>query len=193
MMDLAWIDIETTGLDPDQDEILQVAVILTDGRWQEQDRRCWHFFCCRPERLRADLIERGVIRYEVMAWRQAGARDDEGTDGEPCRRRGMRELAEYVADRIPAGQNVIRFDLPFVERCWRRYGIRRPWRHRAVDTCSLAATALPDAASLSLPALCEELGVELAQAHDAMADIEATLEVARRLRRRMRDGAARTT
>ena len=35
---LAWIDIETTGLDPETGHILEVAVVLTDVRLKEVDR-----------------------------------------------------------------------------------------------------------------------------------------------------------
>jgi oligoribonuclease len=38
---LAWLDIETTGLNPDHDTILEIGFILTDDNLNEIDRRAW--------------------------------------------------------------------------------------------------------------------------------------------------------
>lgn len=38
---LAWVDIETTGLEAERDEILELGIILTDGRLNEISRASW--------------------------------------------------------------------------------------------------------------------------------------------------------
>ncbi|NUP07774.1 MAG: oligoribonuclease [Polyangiaceae bacterium] len=38
---LAWVDVETTGLNPDLDAILEVGIIITDRSLTEIDRASW--------------------------------------------------------------------------------------------------------------------------------------------------------
>lgn len=38
---IVWLDLETTGLDPMKDDILEIGVIVTDGRLNELRRKNW--------------------------------------------------------------------------------------------------------------------------------------------------------
>ena len=38
---LVWIDLETTGLDPEKDQILEVAIVVTDGKLTELATEHW--------------------------------------------------------------------------------------------------------------------------------------------------------
>lgn len=38
---IAWLDLETTGLDPERDEIVEVGIVLTTTRLQEVAARSW--------------------------------------------------------------------------------------------------------------------------------------------------------
>lgn len=55
---LVWIDLETTGLDPQHDEILEAGFIITDGRLNETARRSWVLPCSRSfmERRCDDVV-----------------------------------------------------------------------------------------------------------------------------------------
>ena len=64
------------------------------------------------------------------------------------------------------------------------------WHPQMIDTIHLGQLALchnPNVTSYSLGILCENLGVELDDAHDADADVTATTNVAAILTQRMRD------
>lgn len=55
---IAWIDLETTGLDPMKDDILEVGVIVTDGRFKEIARKNWV--------LKAHAGQLGAMPQEVV-------------------------------------------------------------------------------------------------------------------------------
>lgn len=38
---IAWLDLETTGLDPERDEVVEVGIVLTTARLQEVAARSW--------------------------------------------------------------------------------------------------------------------------------------------------------
>lgn len=63
------------------------------------------------------------------------------------------------------------------------------WHPTMCDTITLGQLALcnnPDISSYKLELMCERLGIELNDAHDADADVEATVNVAALLTKRMR-------
>lgn len=79
-----WLDLETTGLRPDMDVILELGVIITDGRLNELDARSWVIARCMPEErqnarpevqelhdksgLWADCARSGLLHNEVEAF-----------------------------------------------------------------------------------------------------------------------------
>lgn len=64
---LAWIDIETTGLDPLEDSLLEVACIVTDQDLNELGRESWTVFYMRPEEKVYDPIV-SKMHYESGLW-----------------------------------------------------------------------------------------------------------------------------
>lgn len=54
---MVWVDIETTGLDPVECDILEVALVVTDDEGEVQDRESW-------------VIARGTGRVEGWPLRQ---------------------------------------------------------------------------------------------------------------------------
>lgn len=52
MSNLAWIDLETTGLDPDVHDILEIGIIITDRELNEVARESWSISATPyPERV----------------------------------------------------------------------------------------------------------------------------------------------
>ena len=160
---LAFIDLETTGLDPQVHEIIQVAVRLVDPitlrGFKEFD------FKVKPEHIEtADPIALEVNGYTEEAW----------VDAYPLSYI-MEHLNLLLSECIPAGQNTA-FDLSFLYAACKRFNIKPSWERRYLDLMTLSYQVLKDMdiTSLSLESVCEKLGISNDGAHDAMVDVDRT-------------------
>jgi len=181
MRPLAFIDLETTGLDPARHEILEIGVIRVDActltELDSTDIRV------HPTRL-ADADPEALRRngYSPRRWENAAS---------------LPEALDWVAPLLVgatlAGHNV-GFDRAFLEVAWRATGGPPPdLDHHLLDTATLAWPLLTEGRidSLSLATVCTALGIGLHDSHRALSDAERSLEVARRLLPGMRARALR--
>lgn len=151
-MEFLALDLETTGLDPQQDEIVEIGLVwFSEG--EPKAKRSW---LVRPTRLGEGLAVSG------LGWEEL---------------RGAPALVEVLPRVLPelAGQLVVahnvQFDRAFLAAGARRLGIPFPRAHW-VDTLTLARALWPGRAGYSLEELKEELG--LAEGgHRALPDAEA--------------------
>jgi DNA polymerase-3 subunit epsilon len=169
---ISWIDTETTGLEAGRHEIIDIAIIRTTLSLKE----VWRWSTkVTPERIQdASPKALEVNGYTPEAW----------ADAKP--QRWMAETITRALDgTMPGGHNVS-FDLDFIHALWASFGIKAPWiDHRKLDTVGMAAPLLftgqvPD---LKLTTLTASLGIEHGNAHSAMSDAEASLNVARHMMR----------
>jgi DNA polymerase-3 subunit epsilon/ATP-dependent DNA helicase DinG len=152
------LDIETTGLDPDQDAIIEIgAVRFTDRRVEGE----W-----------STLINPGR-RIPPFITQLTGIRDSMVTQA-PYIDEVLGDLVEFIGDAPILGHNV-RFDISFL----RKQGILR--RNILLDTYEMAAILLPNAGRYNLGALTQALGVALPATHRALDDAQATRGVFLRL------------
>lgn len=174
---LAAFDIETTGVDPQNDRIVTAAVSLVgDGR---------------PSEAHAWLVDPGI---EIPA----GATAVHGITNEQARADGVEtaeavhEITALLADQLRQGVPVIafnaRFDLTMLDREARRHGIVP-----LIDRVGPEGMLVIDPFVLdkqfdrfrrgkrTLGAVCEHYRVRLDAAHDANADAVAAARVAWRL------------
>jgi DNA polymerase-3 subunit epsilon len=178
MRDIAFIDLETTGLDPERHEIIEVAVIRVDAR----DLHPIDEVACRvlPGRIaEADPAALGLVGYSPEAWADA-----------PSLTEAMERVAPLLEGTILAGHNVA-FDRGFLEAAWRAMGSRpEGMDYHLLDTAALAWPLWSAGAidRLSLDEVCECLGITRQPAHRAMTDARCSLEVARRLLPSRADG-----
>lgn len=171
MRDLAFIDVETTGLDPDYHEIIEVAVARLDPRTleirAELDAKVRPG---RPERAEPEALR--LNGYTALRWADARAA------GEVLQR-----LTPILNGCILAGHNVP-FDRAFLLAAYRRASKTLPdLDYHVVDTASLAwplvVAGLVD--SLRLRVVCEHLGISNQGEHSSATDVRRTIEVYRRL------------
>lgn len=156
---LVCFDLETTGLDVQQDRIIEVSCVkrFPDGQREIWTRRV------NPER---------PIAKEASAIHGIS---DADVARAPTFAQIARELAAFLYGCDVTGFNVERFDLPLLKNEFRRLGIQYPAGPTCVvDSCRLFARFEPRnlAAALRL-----YTGRELVGAHGAEADAVAALDV----------------
>ncbi|MFP2958470.1 exonuclease domain-containing protein [Myxococcus sp. 1LA] len=175
---VAFVDLETTGLDPSRHDIVEIGVVRVDPRTleviDEYETRV------APERLgEAELEALAINGFSTAAWERAL----------PLRE-ALLEVAPLLDGALIAGHNV-GFDWAFLDAGFRRAGLALPnVDYHRLDTASLAwpLVVTGELPSTSLDPLAKLLGLERPHPHRALADARCALEVARRLVERMRAG-----
>lgn len=191
---LAFLDMETTGLDVEHDDVLEVACLVTDDRLAEVARYHAVVMACRefyalPEVVRDMHTKNGL-------WAEAngpGAKPLLVVDQELSQ--FLRDHAVKIEDRgdrtvIARPQlagNGIHFDRAIMRRCLRRAEAELHYRQ-------LDVTSVNELVRRSWPELFDDRpGPVRESAHRAMADVEDSLAVARHYATRLalaRDYAA---
>lgn len=167
--DLFFVDTETTGLDHNFHEILQVAVIKTSSDGKEI-----------REKYSARLKPRFPDRIDPKAAAVNGYKAEDYTNSTCAPPEEVaKKLIRLSNGCIPVGQNV-KFDLAFLTAFFLQTGGLRPtWHYHSLDTMNLAwpffiARKID---YFNLDTLCDYFRVERPKVHNAIADIEATHEV----------------
>jgi DNA polymerase III epsilon subunit family exonuclease len=153
----AAIDVETTGLNPLFERVVEVAIVHfsfdEEGALKEESRFSSLINPEIPIPLNASRIH-GITDADVI---QA-----------PSFGHIINEILRLCEGRIIAGHNVI-FDISFVEqefiRCKQSFSI-----HECADTFGLAKLAFPGMPSYNLGKIAFSLGLESNAAHRALGD-----------------------
>lgn len=158
MTSLVALDIETTGLDPAKDAIIEIgAVRFKDHRIEDE----WTTLI-NPGRHIPEFIS-GLTGISDAMVRES-----------PCLKDILPKLESFIGDMPVIGHNV-RFDLGFLQRS----GILR--YNEVIDTYELASVLLPSASRYNLSALGQVLGILLPATHRALDDARVTQAVFTRL------------
>jgi len=187
-----WYDLETTGTDPVLDRPLQFAGLRTDLSLKQIGEPM--NILCRPGRdvlpQPQALLVTGILMSEVLI---AGLTEKDFAD---------RVLVEFeVPQTCVTGFNSIRFDDEFTRQMlYRNFRdpYAREWRNGnsrwdVIDLFRAAYSLRPEGfiwpewepgiPSFRLEDLARANGVEHLDAHDALADVRATIEITKLLRR----------
>jgi DNA polymerase III epsilon subunit family exonuclease len=156
------LDLETTGLDLENDEIIEIGAIRFDG-----DRVLDSFQTLvnpgrpiSPPVVDLTGITDEAVRSAPPIWSVAPA------------------FEQFLAESPLVGQNILSFDTVFL----RRAGICHA--ESVYDTHGLSEMILPGRAEYGLSALCEDFGIPFEVRHRALADAEAARRVFLGLRER---------
>ena len=152
-------DIETTGLDTNADEIIELgAVKIENGQIKEK----FSTFV-KPNKL---------IPFEVTEL--TGITNEMVQDAPPANM-VLEEFYNFTRDCILCGHNIIGFDILFVKRIARECGI--DFDNEIFDTLNLARRSHLSVGNFKLGTIVKALGLTLEGAHRAWNDAYATAEV----------------
>ncbi len=151
----AVLDLETTGLSPRTDRIVEVAVVRLDLSGSVVSEFC-------------TLVNPG---RDIGPTRIHGVRaSDVATAPRFAEIAGL--LLSELAGHLPVGHNV-RFDLRFLDAELGRLGAGLPHELGGLCTMRLARSYLDGHAGRTLTACCQAAGVPVFHAHQALADARA--------------------
>ncbi|MDX1494165.1 MAG: 3'-5' exonuclease [Longimicrobiales bacterium] len=186
-----FFDLETGGLDPAKRPIIQIAAIATDkafNRLAEYERKVlFSEKHCRPDALE-------LTSYDPALWAQEALHPD-SVAVEFADFLSQHATVEMVGKKPPhrpyqvarlVGHNAARFDGPFLSAWYKRRGRFVPATcYQPLDTYQLALWHFSMAAgesrpeSMRLEDLKEFYAIKVeGEAHDALHDVRATVEVA---------------
>lgn len=164
---VVWVDLETTGLDPNCHEITQFGGI-NDFTGEQLELYVW------PDHLeRASEKALEITGFSEEAWRKAGAIS--GAEA-------IQKIVDFLGCSILAGQNVS-FDEAFIKATMLRYQVKKRIGYHKLDVATLALIHLRPLGirSVSLNTICDVLGISNEGEHTALVDAKRARDVYRTL------------
>lgn len=162
---LAFIDTETTGLDVDRHELIEIGCVLARQEWNDGKLTLIpekeFEVKVKPTRIQdADPVALRVNGYEESDW--IFAHD---------LKNAMLLFSEFTKDAIFVSHNLA-FDAGFIDKAFRQTGVSNQMHYPRLDTISLAFARLfsHDDLKFSLHALSEYFGIKNPNAHSALSD-----------------------
>jgi DNA polymerase III epsilon subunit family exonuclease len=130
------LDLETTGLDPNTDSIIEIGAV----KFNENRVEAEYSTLINPRKPISNFITNltGISNTMVL--------------NAPLLVDALPDLMRFVGDAIIVGQNIA-FDLSFLQKV----GIFR--NNQSIDTYELASVLLPTSPRYNLTALAQQLGV----------------------------------
>lgn len=153
------IDIETTGLSPEDAQIIEIgAVVMENGKDKEIFTRLIHIDTALPQRI----IELTGITDEMLA-----NQDTEATVMADFLEFCERSMAAYDEKDIILGHN-IQFDYSFLKTAASRHHME--FERRGIDTLKISRECHPELPSKSLDHMCAHYGIQRDISHRAYED-----------------------
>ena len=178
MTDLAFVDIETTGLDSRVHEIIEIAVVRVRQIWVKDEKPTFEKIFewsakIKPQHLEvADPVALRINGYIASDWAENVPLED-----------ALNQLAEKTDGAIMVAHNVA-FDSSFIEEQFARHNIKNKMHYHRLDTVSFAFGKLAENAEVgrySLGELCKYFGIVNERAHSALSDARADFELFKKL------------
>ena len=157
------LDLETTGLNPSRDRILEIgAVRVVDGQIEET-----YETLVNPGRRLDKRIEELTGITDEMA---AGGMDT---------RTAVTGLVEFCGELPLLGHNIL-FDYSFLKQ--NTMNLSLPFEKEGIDTLKIARVLFPKMEHRSLQSLCCYYQIRQEKAHRAVSDALSAMELYRRMR-----------
>lgn len=173
-MKKAWIDVETTGLDPEKDTIIQLGCLIED----ENSILAGFNIYCKPEKKPSNFED--IEKLTGITWKYLEEHGYSETEMISKFTDFLDENKDPDTKYIFCGYNA-NFDMNFLRKAmpeFRDYFVSAP-----LDVMSTVATAYAHGVLTSQPSnklisIASALGVEL-DPHNAMNDVIATRQIQR--------------
>lgn len=159
-------DTETTGLDTQFDDIIQIAAAeIVDGVATGNTFEVY----LRSTKSLSDSSKIHGITVDIL--NEKGCKPSDG----------LRRFAEFVRGDVVVGHNVENFDMPMLLSNMRRHAVN--WIHPTsiYDTLNLSRQQYPKLKNHKLATLIHELKLNGKNTHNALDDVLATVELVKRL------------
>lgn len=158
-MEKIAFDLETTGIDLANDRIVQIAILIFNDKWQVIHEKCKLINPLIPISSDAMSIH-GITDYMVK--------------NAPPFAKIAKALALLFSGREIVGYNVLQFDLPILLAEFERCGVDPNFSSKIIDVYKIESNLYPR----NLSAIYKKYtGYDLEDAHDALADVKATVAV----------------
>ncbi len=155
------IDLETTGLEPKQDKIIEIGAARVEGG---EIVKTYETFVNPGRKLSGRIIELTGICDEQLS---AAPEIDEV----------LPRILEFIGEDVLLGHSVL-FDYSFLKRA--AVNRKLKFEKKGIDTLKIARKYLPELESRSLDFLCRHFCIPHT-AHRALADVLATVSLYRKL------------
>jgi DNA polymerase III epsilon subunit family exonuclease len=155
LRDFVAFDLETTGLERDADEIIEIGAVRVRGGHIEDRMSC----LLKAEKPLSALVE--SLTGITAAMLAESARDA---------REGLEEFLRFAGD-LPLVAHNSDFDATFMTHALAKLSLP-PMPNPVYDSLLLARTAWPNMDSHRLESLVEKLGIPVQKAHRALPDAE---------------------
>lgn len=163
------LDLETTGLSPVDDKILEIGAVKVEGG---------------VIRERYETLVNPGVRIHPRIQELTGITEEMAASGEDTQA-AVKGLVEFCGDLPLLGHNIL-FDYSFVKR--NAVCLGAAFEKSGVDTLKIARKLLPDLEHKSLTALCGYYKIAQKRAHRASDDACAAMELYIRLAREFPEG-----
>lgn len=116
-----FLDIETTGLEPHDDEILEIGIVLTDLEFQEVDSQAWLIATEEAQSALRNMLALDPEGYVSLMHKKSGLADELlHAKANRTKRSYMLEIIDWLAERDAVGKplcgsSVGSLDRPFLK------------------------------------------------------------------------------
>ncbi|HNW71806.1 MAG TPA: 3'-5' exonuclease [Candidatus Paceibacterota bacterium] len=167
---LAFTDLETTGLNILKHEIIEIGCVITDYKLKVIEE---FEIKIKPENIEnADLVALKVNGYNDEDWKDAMSLKN-----------ALHIFSDKAKDCIMVGQNVA-FDSWFLEYNFAKLNLKNTLHYHRLDTISIAWAKLhkkEEVNHFSLREMCKYFGIKNENPHRALSDAQATFELYKKL------------
>ena len=167
---LVFVDIETTGLNVIEHEIIEVGCVIVDNKLKIIEE---FELKIKPKNIEnADRISLKINHYNERDWNDAYELKD-----------ALKIFSKKTKDCIMVGQNIA-FDSSFIEYALQKNNVKNTLHYHRLDTISIAWAKLNNNINFthfSLREMCKYFNIENENPHSALSDAKATYKLYKRL------------